>query len=101
MSPNYPLSFFGLPSDFPLDLLATLQSGGTLTVLNHPLGNDDKFHGISPNSNVSDLCLHDEWFATPFSRIAMIFVLNILNGLVISILIHISSKITIGGIITN
>jgi hypothetical protein len=66
----------GLPADFATDLLARLWSGGTLTVCDHPLGNNIEFHG--PKSNPNDLgltwreykaCLllylnwqHDLWF---------------------------------------
>jgi hypothetical protein len=33
-----------LPADFATDLLAKLWSGGTLTVCDHPLGNNVEFH---------------------------------------------------------
>jgi hypothetical protein len=45
----------GLPADFAVDLLATLWSGGTLAVCDHPLGNSIEFHG--PKSTPNDLGL--------------------------------------------
>ena len=44
-----------LPADFATDLLATLWSGGTLTVCDHPLGNIIEFH--EPKSIPIDLGL--------------------------------------------
>lgn len=51
----------GLPSDFATDPQATLWSGGTFPNLlqDHPLGNINQFHGISPNSKISDLSWHE------------------------------------------
>ena len=52
----------GLPADFATDLLAKLLSDGTFPNLlqDHPLGNINQFHGISPNSKISDLSWHDK-----------------------------------------
>ena len=57
----------GVHVDVTSDLLARLWSGGTCTVSgSHPLGNNNPFHGTSPNSKVSglpwrDQCLVRRW----------------------------------------
>ena len=49
----------GLPADFATDLLATLWSGGILTVCDHPLGSIIEFHGTKSNPNDLSLTWRD------------------------------------------
>ena len=56
----------GVHVDFTSDLLAKLWSGGTCTSHGvHPLGTNNQFHGISPNSKVSGLPWHEQRLVRP------------------------------------
>ena len=58
---SFALPLLGVHVDFTSDLLAKLWSGGTCTSHGvHPLGNNNQFHGISPNSKVSGLPWHEQ-----------------------------------------
>ena len=58
---SFALPLLGLHVDFTPDLLARLWSGGTCTSHGaHPLGHNNPFHGIAPNSKVSGLPWHDQ-----------------------------------------
>ena len=58
---SFALPLPGLHVDFTTDPLAKLLSGGTCTSHGaHPLGNNNQFHGIAPNSKVSGLPWHDQ-----------------------------------------
>ena len=57
----------GLPADFAIDLLAKLWPSGTLTVCDHPLGNNIEFHGISSIPNDLDLPWR-EWISCLFRK---------------------------------
>ena len=55
----------GVHVDVTPDLLAKLSSGGTCTTGSHPLGNNNQFHGLSPNSKVSGFPWRDQCLVRP------------------------------------
>jgi hypothetical protein len=58
---SFALPLPGLHVDFATDLLARLSSGGTCTAYGaHPLGNNNLFHEIFPNSKVPGLPWRDK-----------------------------------------